>query len=207
MFNFMHPHMLSFELVCFWNLDISEESMVLYILWDVKAQRRRTGLKLHTKICLGGIGWKLSRINMCSIWEKKLASEIHLSVRLFSERSKRNFSVHGHLKGIWIKGGLCWTVQRNGFRLHLILPLDNDMKYGDFACKYMGQPKACSLLCLAGRSASIKPSSFKEGAMLSAHLSWGREGSTEGGGLLFINCIILSFQADKYLRQPKGGDF
>lgn len=43
--------------------------------------------------------------------------------------------------------------------------------------------------------------------MLSAHLSREREGSTEGGGLPFINCIILSFQADKYLRQPKGGDF
>lgn len=70
----------------------------------------------------------------------------------------------------------------------------------------MGQPKACSHSCLAESSASIKLSSFKEGAMLSAHLSREREGSTEGGGLLFINCIILSFQADKYLRQPKGGD-
>lgn len=71
----------------------------------------------------------------------------------------------------------------------------------------MGQQKTCSHSCLAERLASIKLSSFKEGAMLSAHLSRVREGSTEGGGLLFINCIILSFQADKYLRQPKGGDF
>lgn len=69
----------------------------------------------------------------------------------------------------------------------------------------MEQPKACSHLCLAARSASIKLSSFKGGAMLSAHLSRAREGSTEGGGLLFINCIILSSQAD--LRRPKGGDF
>lgn len=69
----------------------------------------------------------------------------------------------------------------------------------------MEQPKACSHLCLAERAASIKLGSFKEGAMLSAHLSRAREGSTEGGGLPFINCIILSFQAD--LRRPKGGDF
>lgn len=49
--------------------------------------------------------------------KKKLASEMYLSIRLFSKENNGNFSMHRHWQGIWMKEGICWTLHRNEFYL------------------------------------------------------------------------------------------
>lgn len=55
MFNYRYPDRLSCELVSFLSLYVSEERAVLDNLYNVKIQRERTGLRLHMKVCLGGV--------------------------------------------------------------------------------------------------------------------------------------------------------